>query len=583
MDFSVIAKLLGGIGLFLLGVELMRTGFKSAAGNSLRRILSEYTNSTLKSLFSGFLVSSAIQSAGAVAITIIGFVNAHILSLRQAVTIVFGANLGKIATAWIITSFGMKVDLGTYTLPLIGIGIFAKGILPRKYSGYMLAMVGFATIYLGLSFLKENIAYISEHIHLGEWLTDGHFGHAMFFVFGFILTVLTQSSSAALAIALSATSAGIIPVYNAADIIVGLNLGTTSNTYFASMKMSPNAKRLAFAHIFFNVICSVVGIALILLTFNFPVLTSFQTLIQRNPIDGLTLFYTVFILISMGIALPLQTRLVSWLKRHFFDASLLSSPSFIDPIKHRDAPPLLALEKLHQETVRFGEISCQLLRDTLEWNTKNGWVFSQDLAEKEAELDRLNEYLHQFAAKYISNAPESSVTRSMQSLCRAIQHFGQSSDLSDTACTFKNKLTDKLNDNTIELLTNWSASLDELIDQVLDILKSGQIDDLDAIQAKLEGIDHDRRNLRYLLVEDSIMARIKSTQASALIDIVETSRRSFGEIIRGTLRIWKNHETIEMLHHKILSSEGLNAVSAEDISIKVSPSPITQILDRKKI
>jgi len=554
MTWELVGNIIGGIGLFLAGIELMRSGFKEAAGNSLRRILSDHTETTARGIFSGFLVSSAVQSASAVTITMIGFVNAHILRLKQAVTVVFGSNLGKITTAWMVATLGIKYNITSIALPLVGIGVLLKAFLKKRYQGYGFAVIGFALLFLGINILKESIGGVAAQMDLTHLGSPGIGGGIIFFLLGLIMTIATQSSGAGLVITLSAVSAMIIPLESAAVILIGLNLGTTSSAYFASMRTSPNARRLAASHILFNVICTVIGFLMLAIIFYTNLFGNMPALMAKDPILSLTVFYTAFIVMSLLIIVPLESKLVRWLKHHFHGTKSLGTPVYLALDKRKKLPLSLVLESLQKEVIRFGKISLDMLRDSLEWHAKNGWVYSIDLADKEYELDRLNEYIHKFAAQHTKDHSSELVDR-IQMLVRATQHYGLSSDFSYNSSNFKNNLTERIGDETLDALNSWCDDIDDLVKKIESIIEEGNIDQLKEIHTKIKRADDDRRSLRYQLIEESMTGQINSSTATVLIDIIETTRRSIRELLRGTYKLWDTRGLTDLSEEKAFSEK----------------------------
>lgn len=539
MDLELIGKIVGGIGLFLIGVELIRNGFKEAAGNSLRHILSDYTDTTARALFSGFIVSSLIQSSSAVAITMIGFVNARILRLKQAITVDFGSNLGKILTAWFIVLLGLKVNIAAYALPMVGIGAFLKTLLKKRHQGYGLALIGFALLFLGISTLKQSIDSLAPHINLNHLAGAGVFSLLVFFGMGMLMTIITQSSIAALTIALTAVSAHIIPVEHTASMIIGLNLGTTSSSYLAALRASSNARRLAVAHVSYNLTCTLIGIVLLGVIFFIPWFAPVTKLINAHLIVGLTSFYAAFIFLPIFVMVPMQKRFVKWLKQHFTNTKSLAHPIYLPRDKNIDYPADAALEFLQLEVIRLGQITIDMFRDCLEWRTKNGWVLSEDLTETEDELDRLNESIHRFAAKYTISDAHDEITERIQLLCRASQHFELASDYSLSISEYKNRILERLSPGTLDNLKNWSESIASLARKIDTVVATGEVEELHVIHVQLINTDDERRKLRDDFIQSSVTGKIKTSQAEALINVIETTRRAMRELLRGASKLWK--------------------------------------------
>jgi len=294
----LLGMILGGIGLFLTGVDLMRRGFHASTGASLRRILSEYTDKLPKALFAGFFVSTATQSASAVILTLISFVNAGVLKLKQAVDVLFGANLGKVATAWIITAVGFKFNITSYALPLLGLGALMR-ILFKNYRGLGTALVGFGLIFLALATLKESFEGAPLHFGVPVFPTSDSVAAVLYLTIGFVMTTIMQSSAAALAITFSALMGGFISIGMAAAVMIGLNLGTTSSAILAAHGTTSVAKRITAAHVIFNLVCTVIAFIFLQILFLTDGFTPLLSFFDGHQATALTAFYSIYIFLSL--------------------------------------------------------------------------------------------------------------------------------------------------------------------------------------------------------------------------------------------------------------------------------------------
>lgn len=533
-------QIIGGIGLFLLGIEFTRTGFREAAGNSLRRILAGFAGTSFKAVFSGFLVSSLVQSASAVTLTVIGFLNAGILHLKQAVMIVLGSNLGKITSAWLICTLGLKLNISNYALPMVGVGLFLKMILKKKYQGIGYALVGFSLLFLGIHFLKESVGTVSSTFDLSPYLIPGTIGILSLFGWGFIMTVITQSSSAALTIVLSMATAKMVNLEQAMALMVGLNLGTTMNAYVYSMRASLHAKRLAIAHILFNWLSSVVGLAFIFTLIHRPELHFLWEKIEHDPIIGLVSFYTSFLLVSALLVLPVSRYFVKWLKKRFQEVKALGTPHFITP--HRfPQDSSVAIGLIEKEASRFAKISLGMLRDSLNWHSKGGWIYAEDLSQAEWELDQLSESIHEFSS-YYTTQEDCKESKRIFDLVRAVQHFSRSSDLSYHMSKDKRRLVEPLSNELLDELNEWSKNLDALVKEIKDAINDRDVKSLQEVEKEILVADVYRRKLRAHLIEMGIYGELKSEPSHALVDIIEASRRSFQELLRGAVRLIESSE-----------------------------------------
>ena len=251
-------QIAGGLGVFLIGLRMMSDGLQRLAGTRLRTILSSLTRNRFAGVFSGFLITCAVQSSSATTVLIVSFANAGLLSLVQAIGLVMGANIGTTLTAWIVSLLGFKVKIAAFALPIIGIGFPLSLIDSPRTRSMSEAMVGFGLLFLGLSFLKAGVPNLKdspEALAFLQTFTDYGFGSTLLFVaVGTILTVVVQSSSAASAITLTMVAKGWIDLDLAAAMILGENIGTTITAQLAAIGANRTAKRVAHFHTLFNTI-----------------------------------------------------------------------------------------------------------------------------------------------------------------------------------------------------------------------------------------------------------------------------------------------------------------------------------------
>lgn len=310
--------ILGSLGLFIYGMKTMSEGLQKISGENLRNLLQSMTRNRVNGLITGILVTIAVQSSSATTVMVVGFVNAGLLKLRQAIGVIMGANLGTTATFWLIAIFGFKINITSMALPIVGIGtlcLFARNSRIRDYGQFV---VGFGFVFLGLWFLRESIPDVGANPETYEFLQrfgdHGYFSVLLFFVFGILLTFVVQSSSAAGAISIAMAYKGWIGYELSAAIILGENIGTTITALLASLGGNRHAKQAALAHLMFNCF----GIIWALLVF-FPFLGLVNAMVPgdiSNPTylpEHLALFHSMFNLINICVLIgfvPQMTRLV---------------------------------------------------------------------------------------------------------------------------------------------------------------------------------------------------------------------------------------------------------------------------------
>lgn len=253
-------NLLGGLGVFLLGIKMMSDGLQKAAGDRLRRIISCATTNRFTATLSGILTTSIIQSSSATTVMVVGFASAGLLSLSQSLGVIFGANIGTTTTAWLVSILGFKVKISAFAMPMIGIGFFSQFIkkwpLTRRIGE---AMVGFGLLFLGLSLIQGALPDDMQNSSaVVEWIVKFR-PNTLFSLLGVIgvgtvLTLLLQSSSAVMALTLTCAAKGLIDYPTACALILGENIGTTITANIAAIGAPRIAKRAALGHILFNVL-----------------------------------------------------------------------------------------------------------------------------------------------------------------------------------------------------------------------------------------------------------------------------------------------------------------------------------------
>lgn len=328
---DIIFPFVGGIGLFLIGMMLLSNGLVGFGGSTLKRGLAHFTGTPVKAFLSGTLATMVLHSSSATTVTLIGFVSAGLITFSQAIGVVIGASLGNTATGWIVAGLGLKVNLGFYTLPLIGIGAMLKLVSKGRLGELGLATAGFALMFLGLSTLQDGMRGVAAVFNFAELPVGGYGARIAIMVVGLALTAILQSSTAAIATTLAALHTHTINFDQAAALVVGAAIGTTFTGALVTIGGTLYAKRTALAYILFN---SVTGILAIVL------LPLFFLLIDRLRLEAgaitLVAFHTLFIAVGVLLFLPFVPQFARLVERLLpepeesitqrLDASLLSIP-----------------------------------------------------------------------------------------------------------------------------------------------------------------------------------------------------------------------------------------------------------------
>ena len=330
---STTVSVLGGVGLFLLGMSVMTAGLKGLAGSGLRTILSKAAATPLSGAFWGAIVTLIVQSSSATTMTTIGLVSAGVLTFPQGLALVFGANVGTTGTGWLVALIGVRVSLTAAALPMIFVGALIKLLGRGRVSAGGAALAGFALVLFGLTTLQQGMGGLAERLHpedlpavLGTSWWSGLYGVLALVVAGLVMTAVMQSSTAAIAVTLSAHYAGAVGLDQACALIIGQNIGTATSSALAAIGASSTAKRLALAYILFKLIAAV--IALVLFPVTMPLLIR-----ASHTIDGVTLlagYHTAYNVVGVLVLLPVIdrfTRLVAYSARTRLAAYAVPRPS----------------------------------------------------------------------------------------------------------------------------------------------------------------------------------------------------------------------------------------------------------------
>lgn len=339
---STAIAILGGVGLFLLGMTVMTDGLKALAGSALRTVLGKAAATPLSGAFWGAIITLLVQSSSAVTMTTIGLVSAGLLTFPQGLGLVFGANVGTTGTGWLVALIGVRVSLSTYALPMIFIGALAKLLGGGRIAAAGGALAGFALVLYGLTTLQQGMGGLADSLHPSDlpavlgtpdvgWAA-GTVGLLTLIGIGLAMTAVMQSSTAAIAVTISAFYAGAVGLEQGAALIIGQNIGTATSSALAAIGASATAKRLALAYVLFKMIAALIAIAA------FP-FTAALMKASADTVHGTTLlaaYHTAYNVVGVMVLLPATqwfTRVVERLLpsretalQRALDPSALASP-----------------------------------------------------------------------------------------------------------------------------------------------------------------------------------------------------------------------------------------------------------------
>ena len=305
-------KFLAGLGIFLFGMYFVELSLKDLAGRSFKKFLRKHTTNPVKGILAGTLVTMLLQSSSVVSLMVLAFVGAGILQLRNAIGIIFGSNLGTTFTGWIVTALGFKVHIESFALPFIAVGGLSMMLLSNREKLLEIGrfLLGFGFLFLGLEFMKTSVGNLASTVDMGLFASWDPY---WFFLVGFVLTAIIQSSSAAMVITLSALNAGVISLEAAAAMVIGNDLGTTITVILGAIKGAPSKKRVATSHFLFNLVTDLLALALL-----YPLLKIITQYVGvSDPLYTLVFFHSAFNLIGIALLLPFIGLFARFLESRF--------------------------------------------------------------------------------------------------------------------------------------------------------------------------------------------------------------------------------------------------------------------------
>jgi phosphate:Na+ symporter len=376
-NLETIVSIVGGIGLFLLGMAVMTDGLKALAGTALKTVMEKAAATPLLGTFWGAVITLIVQSSSATTMTTIGLVSAGLLTFPQGLSLVFGANIGTTGTGWLVAAFGVRISLTAAALPIVFVGALLKVVGRGRLAAAGSAIAGFALILVGLSTLQQGMGGLAESLHPSDLPTITNAAGAitlaglanvlLLVVVGALMTTVMQSSTASIAVTLSALYAGAVGLDQALALVIGQNIGTATSSAVAAIGASSTAKRLAAAYIAFKLVAALIAIAI------FPFVTP---LIVRaaQTIDGTTLlaaYHTAYNVIGVAVLLPLMGPFTRLIER-FVPERGSPFTKYLDPASLRS--PMVAVEAVRRTVERALETLCVATATGLEGATAGATV-----------------------------------------------------------------------------------------------------------------------------------------------------------------------------------------------------------------
>ena len=553
MGILQIFTLLGAMGMFLYGMNLMSAGLQKAAGDRLRGFLSAMTSNPFKRVMTGVGITALIQSSSATTVMVVSFVNAGLLTLVQAIGVIMGANIGTTITAWMVSLLGFKADISILAVPLMLLGFLFSNSKKNQRKNIGELIVGFSLLFLGLSFMKESVPDLKQTPEVLEfvrqWAGLGFWSVLIFLGIGTVLTLILQSSSATMAITLIMLSMGWIPFPMACAMVLGENIGTTITANIAASVGNPAAKRAALSHTIFNVF----GVIWALILFR-PFLSLVGKIIEfmgyPNPaaegfavdspdgatgtavLYGLSMLHTLFNLINTLILVWFTDLIAKVVTKLVKEPENKEEKAF--RLKYIEAGPLatpeLATEQAFKEIIHFAQISRNGLgyaRAAINENDPDKFEELRGKLVKYEEISDRIEYeiatfLNAVSAEEISSRT-SIMIKAMYKIIGELESLGDSGESISRILSRRNIHNKTFDAETIKKLNAMVDLVDNAYAVMIENLTlafDGNLDEIANAYSAEDRINNQRNNLRDEEIE-SIESDRKNYQTSVYyMDIV---------------------------------------------------------------
>jgi len=394
---DIVFFLIGGLGLFLFGMRVMSDALRRVAGDRMRRILRIFTRTVLLAVVAGAAVTCLIQSSSATTVMVVGFVNAGLMELSQAIGVIMGANIGTTLTAWLVSGIGL-LKITNYALPAIGIGLLMNMVGKRRWKHWGSVILGFGLLFFGLSLMKDAFEPLRHSEQFKTLMTRFAANPLSGVLIGTVLTMVIQSSSATIAIAQMLALSGILTFPQALPLVLGDNIGTTITAQIASVGTNVNARRAARAHMMFNLfgVCIVIPFVWMGVYSDFIEFIIPGQLTESTVMLHIAVSHSLFNVINTLIFIPLAGALAAVSRRLVpGEAGFVRvEPQYLE--EHLLETPSIALEQARREVIRMIELAESATKDAADAFFSGNRARLQLVEQKEEAIDNLQNKITQY-------------------------------------------------------------------------------------------------------------------------------------------------------------------------------------------
>lgn len=563
MGILQIFTLLGALGMFLYGMNLMSSGLQKASGDKLRSFLSAMTSNPFKGVLTGLGVTSIIQSSSATTVMVVSFVNAGLLTLSQAISVIMGANIGTTVTAWLVAWLGFKADISILAIPLMLFGFLFSNSKKSQRQNIGELIVGFCLLFLGLSFMKESVPDLRETPQVLEfvksWSSLGFSSVLIFLAFGTVLTLVLQSSSATMALTLIMLSMGWIPFSMACAMVLGENIGTTITANIAAAVGNTQAKRAAMSHTIFNLFgviwalilfrpfLALVGLIIELFGLPNPAAEGFAVS-NPNSADSVAALYGLSMLHTLFNSI--NTLILIWFVKFIEKAVIwiIKTPKNQENeafrLKYISAGPLatpeLATEQAFNEIIHFAQISRNGLAYAKSAITENNADKFEELRSKLVKYEEISDRIEYEIAAFLNAVSAGDISeetskriKAMYKIIGEMESLGDSGEAISRILSRRNIHNKTFDFDTIKKLENMVAEVDNAYEAMitnLDAAHKGSLVEISNAYNAEDRINSLRNLLRDTEIEE-IEENKKNYQTSVYYMDIVNELEKMGDFI----------------------------------------------------
>lgn len=537
MTKELIFGIIGGLGLFIYGIRLMGEGLQKAAGDKMRRLLKALTTNPLMGATVGAGVTSLIQSSSATTVMTVGFVNAGLMSLKQAIGVMFGANIGTTITAQIIA-----FKLTDYALPILGIGFAVHFFSKRRFWKFLgLFLLGFGMLFLGLNIMTGVVKPLGASPMVRQAFLRFSTNPLLGIVTGMIVTMMVQSSSVTVGLVLTLASVGLLDLNAAIPLILGDNIGTCVTAMLASIGTTISAKRTAVAHVMFNVLGTIIVISLLPLYKNLIVLTSSD--IARQCANAHTLFNVINAIIFLpmvGLFAKAITKMVPGK-----DVVIEVGPKYLE--KHLLNTPLVALDAATKEIVRMAGIAREMVNDAMRGFFNNDRASLKLVGSKEDAVDGLQEAISNYLVELTQRSLSQEESIKIPPMLHSVNDIERIGDHSENLVELaERKITEKLSfsEDAITELHQMHEQIDRMLQDAIKALETNDSENARPILHREEHINKLTMELRQNHIQRLNEGVCKVLSGIVFLDLISNFEKigdhltNVGQAVIGDLQ-WK--------------------------------------------